>query len=157
MTDLVTNDITGVTLPIKTGDPSIDYAQPSTDNVTVEGLDVTRYAQGSMAAVHGMRLPSYAPYLDDVAAQGNDTTGDVVTKTGLVTPLGAFHSDVKAEFEGLDPYAPVVFSDVNQDDVVDAGDTVSSSAGTFELTNPSTPLAAPIGSAPLANPISVTS
>lgn len=139
MTDLVTNDITGVTLPIKTGDPSIDYAQPSTDNVTVEGLDVTRYPQGSMAAIHHMRLPSSAPYLDDVAAQGNDTSGDLVTKTGIVTPLGAFHENIKADFEGLDPYAPVVFSDVDAvDEPVESAEV--SSVPVPKFTAPTTPI-----------------
>lgn len=139
MTDLVTNDITGVTLPIKTGDPSIDYSQPSTDNVTVEGLDVTRYPQGSMAAIHHMRLPSSAPYLDDVAAQGNATVSDEVTKTGIVTPLGAFHENVKADFEGLDPYAPVVFSDADVvDEPVESAEVSSVPVSTF--TAPATPI-----------------
>lgn len=127
MTDLVTNDVTGVSLPIKTGDPSIDYAQPTTDSVTVEGLDVTRFPQGSMAAVHKMRLPSYAPYLDDVASQGNDTSGNLVTKTGVVTPLGTFHENVKADFEGTDPYAPVV-----PDEVVESTDTTEVSSAPVE-------------------------
>lgn len=139
--ELVTNDITGVTLPIKTGDPSIDYAQPKTDNVTVEGLDVTRYPQGSMAAVHHMRLPSSAPYLDDVAAQGNDTSGDLVTKSGIVTPLGAFHENVKANFDGADPYAPVVPLDESSDAPVESAEVSSPSVPT--LTD-GTPLATPI-------------
>lgn len=121
----MTNDITASDLPVKTGDPSVDYALPSTNNVTVENLDVTEYPQGSMVHVHNLRLPSSAPYLDDPAAGGKSTEGDQETKTGLVTPAGHFHADVKADFEGRDPYEPINYDDVNENGVADAGDTVN--------------------------------
>lgn len=145
---------------ISVGDPSIDYAPPTTDTVTVAGLDVAKFPQGSMVAVHGLRAESYAPYLDDPAAQGKSTEDGLVnTQDGVLTPAGHWHSDIHATFEG-DPYAPVEFTDINDDGVTDVGDTVSVGGSDFTLGSvPASSVAdsnAPIGSAPLANPISVS-
>lgn len=110
---------------ITTGDPSIDYSPPASDTVTVAELDVTRFPQGSMVAVHGLRSESYGPYLDEPAALGKSTEDklNTVTKDGVVTPAGHFHSDIKVAFDG-DPYEPINYDDVNDDGVYDAGDVI---------------------------------
>lgn len=100
-----------------TGDPSIDYALPGGVNVpvTVEGLDTSKYPQGSMVASHGLRLPSHAPYLDHPEALGQDTTEVLTvpgTAEGFVTSDGQFHTNVLAT--DVNPYEPVA----NLDDTV---------------------------------------
>lgn len=97
---------------VKLVDTGIVPNSPGTPNVTVEGLDVTRYPQGSMAASHGMRLPSHSgPYLDEPLAMGQDTTAKLddsrlVGNTAIVGPSGQLHTDIYADSD-VTPYAEV--------------------------------------------------